>query len=86
MIFETLSSLWNSDYTSCGGIHAQKWGIQDQTIFLITGNSHRNNDCVLDIASNDGTLLNSYNKKFYTVGIDPLVNRYKKHYKKIGSY
>ena len=43
----------------------------------------KNNDYILDIASNDGTLLNSYNKKFYTVGIDPLVNRYKKHYKKI---
>ena len=40
----------------------------------------KNNDYILDIASNDGTL--SYNKKFYTVGIDPLVNRYKKHYKK----
>ncbi len=43
----------------------------------------KNNDYILDIASNDGTLLNSYNKKFYTVGVDPLVNRYKKHYKNI---
>ncbi len=43
----------------------------------------KNNDYILDIASNDGTLLNSYSKKFYTVGIDPLVNRYKSHYKKI---
>ena len=32
------------DFQEC----LQKWGIQDQTIFLITGNSHRNNDCVLD--------------------------------------
>tara|TARA_A100000164_G_scaffold327144_1_gene313278 strand:+ start:1622 stop:2842 length:1221 start_codon:yes stop_codon:yes gene_type:complete len=40
-------------------------------------------ECVLDIASNDGTLLNFYLKNTITVGIDPLVNKYKKFYKKI---
>ena len=39
-------------------------------------------DAVLDIASNDGTLLNFYNKDIITVGIDPILNKYKK-YKKI---
>ena len=39
-------------------------------------------DYILDIASNDGTLLNNYEKEFITVGIDPLVNKYKKFYKK----
>ena len=38
---------------------------------------------VLDIASNDGTLLNSYPDSIKTVGIDPLINKYKKYYKKI---
>jgi SAM-dependent methyltransferase len=41
------------------------------------------NDSVLDIASNDGTLLNFYKKKTVTVGVDPLVNKYKSYYKKI---
>ena len=41
------------------------------------------NDPVLDIASNDGTLLNFYKKKTVTVGVDPLVNKYKSYYKKI---
>ena len=41
----------------------------------------KKNEYVLDIASNDGTLLNSYDKKFITVGIDPLINKYKKYYK-----
>jgi len=41
------------------------------------------NDYVLDIASNDATLLNFYNKNIITVGVDPLVNKYKKYYKKI---
>lgn len=43
----------------------------------------KNKDYILDIASNDGTLLNFYDKKFNTVGIDPLVNKYRKNYKKI---
>ncbi len=40
-------------------------------------------DYVLDIASNDATLLKYYEKKFITVGIDPLVKKYNKFYKKI---
>ena len=40
-------------------------------------------DLVLDIASNDGTLLRFYNKDVITFGIDPLVNKYKAFYKKI---
>ena len=40
-------------------------------------------DLVLDIASNDGTLLRFYNKNVITFGIDPLVNKYKAFYKKI---
>ena len=40
-------------------------------------------DLVLDVASNDATLLNFYEKKIITVGVDPLANKYKKYYKKI---
>ena len=40
-------------------------------------------DAVLDIASNDGTLLTFYNKKITTFGIDPLIGKYLKFYKKI---
>jgi 2-polyprenyl-3-methyl-5-hydroxy-6-metoxy-1,4-benzoquinol methylase len=40
-------------------------------------------DAVLDIASNDGTLLNFYNKNIITFGIDPLIKKYIKFYKKI---
>ena len=38
--------------------------------------SNQTKDYILDIASNDETLLNNY-EKFITVGIDPLVNKYK---------
>ncbi len=43
----------------------------------------KKNDSILDIASNDATLLNFFNKKLYKVGIDPLVNKYKKFYKNV---
>ena len=43
----------------------------------------KNKDYLLDIASNDGTLLNFYHNKFIKVGIDPLVNKYIKYYGKI---
>ena len=41
-------------------------------------------DYVLDIASNDGTLLNSYKKKkIIKVGIDPIIKKFNKYYKNI---
>ena len=40
-------------------------------------------DYVLDIASNDATLLNFYPKSIITVGVDPLVNKYKRYYNNI---
>ena len=40
-------------------------------------------DAVLDIASNDGTLLNFYKKNIFTVGIDPLIKKYKNQYRNI---
>jgi hypothetical protein len=43
----------------------------------------KKNDAVLDIASNDGTLLNFYNKSIVKVGIDPILNKYKNNYKTI---
>ena len=37
---------------------------------------------ILDIASNDGTLLNSYPKNSFTVGVDPIINKLSKFYNK----
>jgi hypothetical protein len=43
----------------------------------------KKNDVVLDIASNDATLLNFYNKKLIRIGVDPLIKKYKDYYKNI---
>jgi len=43
----------------------------------------KKNELVLDIASNDGSLLNFYNKNIITFGIDPILNKYINEYKNI---
>ena len=41
----------------------------------------KDNDTVLDIASNDGTLLKSYNNpNINLIGIDPTITQYREHY------
>ena len=45
--------------------------------------SLKKNDHVLDIASNDGSLLNYYNKNIVKCGIDPILKKYKNNYKNI---
>jgi SAM-dependent methyltransferase len=43
----------------------------------------KKDDIILDIASNDGTLLNNFSRNLITIGIDPILNRFKEKYKKI---
>ena len=43
----------------------------------------KKNDAILDIASNDGTLLNLFNKKIFKVGIDPTIKKFNNYYKDI---
>jgi hypothetical protein len=40
-------------------------------------------DAVLDIASNDGTLLNFYSKSLFRAGIDPTIKKFSHYYKEI---
>ena len=57
--------------------------VESITKYLSKKTKLEKGDSALDIASNDGTLLNFYNKNIITLGIDPLVNKYKKFYKNI---
>ena len=41
----------------------------------------RKKDIILDIGSNDGTLLNFFPKKYIRIGIDPTISKFKKYYK-----
>lgn len=41
----------------------------------------KKNDIILDIGSNDGTFLSSFDKKYFRIGIDPTISKFKKYYK-----
>ena len=55
--------------------------VKNITNIMVKKTNLKPGDHVLDIASNDGTLLNYYKKKYITFGIDPLVKKYKKNNK-----
>ena len=43
----------------------------------------KENDIILDIGSNDGTLLKCFNySKYNLIGIDPTISKFKKYYPK----
>ena len=80
----SIKYLYGKDYGYRTGINQTMTDHVKKTVKIGTSMVNlKAKDHVLDIASNDATLLNFYNKNIVTVGIDPLVNKYKKHYKKI---
>jgi len=79
-----LKYLYGPDYGYRTGINATMTShVKKITRTLVKIVSVKKNDWVLDIASNDATLLNFYNKNLITFGIDPLVNKFKKNYKNV---
>ena len=76
--------LYNKDYGYRTGINTTMSNhVKHVVIKLSQSAKLKKNDNVLDIASNDGTLLNNYNKKIITWGIDPVLKIFKNEYKKI---
>ena len=76
--------LYNKDYGYRTGINTTMSNHVKHVVRKLSQNSKlKKNDNVLDIASNDGTLLNNYNKKIITWGMDPILNKFKNEYKKI---
>ena len=79
-----LSYLYGSDYGYRTGINktmtrsCQKVVLNANKIAKL-----KKGDQVLDIASNDGTLLNFYPKNVVKFGIDPTIKKFKKYYKNI---
>jgi|APSaa5957512535_1039671.scaffolds.fasta_scaffold08487_4 NDP-4-keto-2,6-dideoxyhexose 3-C-methyltransferase len=77
--------LYNEDYGYRSGINKTMTNHLSQTAEKLSNIVKlKKGDFVLDIASNDGTLLNAYKTKgIQTVGIDPILSKFKKFYKKI---
>ena len=80
--------LYGKDYGYRTGINqTMTKHVRSVVISAIKKIKLKTGDAVLDIASNDGTLLNSYsNKRIIKVGIDPVINKYKKYYKNVNYY
>jgi hypothetical protein len=72
--------LYNNDYGYRSGInqtmrdHLRLTALKLQKLTKI-----KKRELVLDIASNDGTLLNFYSNNLVKVGVDPLIDKFKKH-------
>ncbi len=81
----SLSYMYNNDYGYRTGINKTMTSHVKKLVRELSFKKKflRKKDLVLDIASNDGTLLNFYKKNLVTVGIDPTINKYKKYYKDI---
>ena len=76
--------LYGKDYGYRSGINKTMTDHLKKTAKSLSIQSKlKKNDFVLDIASNDGTLLNSYSKNVIKVGIDPIIYKFKKFYKNI---
>ncbi len=79
-----LKYLYGQDYGYRTGINkTMSEHVKNVTKVLKKKSNIKPGEYILDIASNDGTLLNFYEKKYYTFGIDPLVKKYEKNYKSI---
>ena len=79
-----MSYLYNKDYGYRTGINLTMSNHVKNVVKKISKIAKlKNGDNVLDIASNDGTLLRNYNSKIKTWGIDPILIKFKKEYKKI---
>ena len=79
----SLSYMYNQDYGYRTGINQTMSNHVKELVKKINNICDlKKDDVVLDIASNDGTLLNYYSPKIIKVGVDPLVSKYKKNYKR----
>ena len=76
--------LYGSDYGYRTGINSTMTNHMKKICAILNKKANlKKGDAVLDIASNDGTLLNFYSKNIFRVGIDPTIRKYKKYYSKI---
>tara|TARA_B100001559_G_scaffold299049_1_gene284050 strand:+ start:305 stop:1522 length:1218 start_codon:yes stop_codon:yes gene_type:complete len=82
-----LKYLYGPDYGYRTGINKTMLNhVRDITRLLTRKKSLKKTDMVLDIASNDGSLLNSYKSSVIKFGIDPILKKYEKNYKNIDYY
>ncbi len=76
-----LKSMYNKNYGYESGINqSMKIHLKEIVNDAKKKVQLKKNDAVLDVASNDGTLLKNYKKKILKVGIDPILSKHKNSY------
>ena len=76
--------LYNKDYGYRTGINSTMTNHVSSVVSILNKKSNiKSGDHVLDIASNDGTLLLNYKNKVLKWGIDPILKKFKNEYKSI---
>ena len=76
-----LKYLYGPDYAYRSGINKTMVDHLKKVVLKAAKKTNlKENEMVLDIASNDATLLKNYPKTIITFGIDPLINKFKKNY------
>ena len=79
-----LKYLYGPDYGYRTGINKTMLNhVKNVVKYLSKKAQLKKKDYVLDIASNDGSLLNFYNININTFGIDPILNKYIDQYQRI---
>ncbi len=79
-----LKYLYGPDYGYRTGINQTMLNHVKRVVkYLSNKTKLKKNEAVLDIASNDGSLLNFYKKNIFTIGIDPILSKYLDNYKNI---
>ncbi len=79
-----LKYLYGPDYGYRTGINKTMLTHVKNVVKYLTKKSNlKKKQSVLDIASNDGSLLKFYKKDIITFGIDPILNKYSQEYKNI---
>ncbi len=79
-----LKYLYGPDYGYRTGINKTMLNHVGRVVNILSKKTKlKKNDLVLDIASNDGSLLNFYKKNIETFGIDPILDKYKDEYKNV---
>lgn len=76
--------LFSKDYGYKTGINStMRNHMKDVRNVILKKIKLKKEDYILDIASNDGTLLNLFSSNLNKVGIDPILQRYRKEYRNV---
>ena len=77
-----ITSMYGQNYGYRSGLNLSMVShLQNKVSYLWELCNIENKKCVLDIGSNDGTLLSNYPLEVLKIGIDPTITKYSKYYK-----